>query len=226
MERGEIIIISVGGSLIVPDEIDVAWIRDFKRMIDSFIKQGKRFIIICGGGRTARKYQEAGRDLGIDSEEQDWLGIQATVINAQLIKSLFEDVHEKIISVPHEKVNFKHKLLIAGGWKPGFSTDYDAVIFAKTFGVKKIINLSNIDYVYDKDPKKFSDAKKIEETSWKDFRKIVGDKWIPGLNAPFDPIASKEAEKIKLEVAIMNGKNIDNVKKCIEGSNFEGTLIK
>jgi uridylate kinase len=91
--------------------------------------------------------------------------------------------------------------------------------------VKKIINLSNIDYVYDKDPKKFPGAKKVEKFSWAEFRKLVGDKWNPGLNAPFDPIASKIAQESGMEVAIMNGRNLKNLKNYLEGKKFKGTTI-
>ena len=95
--------------------------------------------------------------------------------------------------------------MVAGGWKPGWSTDYVASIIAQEYGVRTVINLSNIDYVYDSDPKKNKDAKKIAEIKWKEFRKIVGNKWKPGLNMPFDPIASQKGEQLGLEVAIMNG---------------------
>jgi hypothetical protein len=68
-----------------------------------------------------------------------------------------------------------------------------------------MINLSNIDKVYTKDPKKFEDAMPIDNISWSDFRKIVGDKWDPGMNAPFDPIAAQKAEELGIKVAILNG---------------------
>jgi len=206
--KKEIIVISLGGSLIVPEEIDVSWIKNFKEMIEQYVAKGYKFILISGGGKTARKYQNAAKDIaGLTGDDLDWLGIHATRINAHLIRTIFRGLaNARVIKNPTEKIIFKEKILVAAGWKPGFSTDYDAVLLAKQFNVKKIINLSNIDFVYDKDPRKFKDARKIENISWKNFRKIVGDKWDPGLNAPFDPVASKESEKLGLEVAIMNGK--------------------
>jgi uridylate kinase len=116
--------------------------------------------------------------------------------------------------------------LVAAGWRPGFSTDYDAVLLAKYFKIKKVINLSNIDFVYDKDPKKFPGAKKITGISWADFRKMVGNKWDPGMNVPFDPVASQTAQEIGLEVAIMNGRSLKNLENYIEGKKFKGTVIK
>ena len=228
MKFEKIITISLGGSLIVPEEIDSTWIKEFKSFIEKYIKKGYRFILISGGGKTARKYQNAAREIaGLTGDDLDWLGIHATRINAHLIRTIFRKLaHPEVIKNPHDKIKFKEKILVAAGWKPGFSTDFDAVLLAEKFNVKKIINLSNIDYVYDKDPKKHSDAKIIKDISWKDFRKIVGNKWDPGLNAPFDPIASKRAQELGIEVAIMNGKNINNIEDYLDNKKFIGTIIK
>jgi uridylate kinase len=227
-DSNEIIVISVGGSLICPDRIDVDFLKGFKKLILAQIKKNKRFIIITGGGRTARNYQEAARSVGeLTSEDVDWLGIHGTRINAHLMRAIFyKYAHPDIVKDPTQKVSFNEKILVAGGWKPGCSTDYDAVMLAKQFGVEKIINLSNIDYVYDKDPSKFPDAKPFKEMSWKDFRKKFGSKWNPGLNSPFDPVASKEAEKLKLAVFVANGSDMDNLDKIISGeSQVKATII-
>ena len=227
-KKEEIIIISLGGSLIVPNEINAGWLKKFKKLIDSKIKKGFKFIIITGGGKTARNYQNAVKKITpTDNEELDWIGIHSTRLNAQLIKILFKkQSNKKIIKDPNEKINFKEKILLAGGWKPGCSTDYDAVLLAKNFKIKKLVNLSNIDYVYDKDPKKHKNAKKIKQISWKNFRKIVGNSWDPGLNLPFDPIASIQAQKQKIEVTIMNGGNLKNFEKYLNKKPFVGTIIK
>ena len=227
------IIISLGGSLIVPDEIDSSFVKNFKKLIVEYIKKGYKFILITGGGKTARKYIEASVKVGssgVTSDDKDWLGIHATRMNAHFMRTVFRQyAHPKINTNPHDLedfYNFKESVLVAAGWRPGFSTDYDAVVLAKYMDVKKIINLSNIDYVYTKDPKKFPDAKKIEKISWKDFRKIVGNKWDPGMNAPFDPIASKIAQEENIEVTIMNGKNLLNLQSYFNGKKFKGTVIK
>jgi len=225
------VIISLGGSLIVPEEIDWKFVKGFKELIKDQIKKGYKFIIITGGGKTARKYAEAAGKVGqINNEDRDWLGIHATRMNAHFIRTIFQEhAHPRINKNPHDLEDFhsfKEDILVAAGWRPGFSTDFDAVLLAKYFQAKTLINLSNIDYVCDKDPRKFPDCKKIKEISWPEFRKIVGNKWDPGMNAPFDPIASKEAEKIGLEVAIMNGKKLANLKKFLEGEKAKATIIR
>lgn len=231
MKKKEAIIISLGGSLIVPEEIDWQFIKTFKRVVGEKIKAGYKFIIITGGGKTARKYQEASLKISnLTSEDRDWIGIHATRMNAHFIRTIFrKNAHPRINTNPNDLedfYNFKEDILVAAGWRPGFSTDFDAVLLAKYFKIKKIVNLSNIDFVYNKDPKKFPDAKRITNISWTDFRKMVGNKWDPGMNVPFDPVASKTAEEIGLEVAIMNGRSLKNLENYIEERKFKGTVIK
>ena len=226
----KMVIISLGGSLIVPEEIDWEFVRDFKVLIEEQIAKGFKFILITGGGKTARKYIDAAAKVDdINNEDKDWIGIHATRMNAHFIRTIFrENAHPRINKNPHDLedfYDFKESILVAAGWRPGFSTDFDAVILAKYLGIKKIINLSNIDYVYEQDPRKFPDAEKIEKISWADFRQMVGDTWDPGMSAPFDPIASKEAQANDLEVAIMNGKNLDNLRDYLEGRTAQGTII-
>lgn len=96
---------------------------------------------------------------------------------------------------------------------------------AKNLGATRLVNLSNIDYVYDSDPQKDTDAKKIEKISWAGFRKLIPEEWDPGLSSPFDPIAAKEAEAIGLEVAIVNGAKLEEFSHYLDGKPFVGTVI-
>src|SRR3989338_866467 len=221
------IVLSLGGSLICPEDYDFDFLKKFKNLIEKFIKKDYKFIIICGGGKLARNFQEiASKSSKLDNEELDWLGIYATKINAHIVKSIFDECSEEfVVSNPNKKINFKKNVLIASGWKPGCSTDYDAVMIAKIFGVNGVINLSNVDFVYDKDPKKNRDAKKIEKMNWSNFIKIIGSKWTAGLNVPFDPVAAKEAKKSKMKVSII-GKDLNNLKDLLDGKKFKGTVIE
>lgn len=223
----KLFVISVGGSLINPGKIDTGFLKSFKKLILEQTKKGSRFILITGGGKLCRDFQEALSDVTRPTAaDLDWLGIASTWLHADLVKLMFGKLaHPMIIKDPNKKVNFKEKILLAGGWMPGRSTDDDAVRLAKVYGAKTVINLSNINYVYTKDPRKFKDAKKIEQISWQNFRKIVGNKWDPGKNLPFDPTAAKLAEKLKLKVIIANGKNLQNLKNILQNKKFKGTVI-
>jgi uridylate kinase len=231
MQKDNIIVISLGGSLIVPDEIDWRFVKSFKEILKKQIEKGSRFIIITGGGKLARRYQESALKITkkLTDDDRDWIGIHATRMNAHFIRTIFRELaHPRINKNPNDLedfYNFKEKILVAAGWRPGFSTDYDATLLGKYFGVKKIINMSNIDYVCDKDPNKFKDAKKLKNISWTDFRAMVGDEWDPGMSAPFDPIASKLAAEAGMEVVILNGKKLKNMENCLEDKKFNGTVI-
>ncbi|MEJ0021222.1 MAG: UMP kinase [Candidatus Doudnabacteria bacterium] len=220
-------IISLGGSLIVPDEVDVGFLRGFKAVIEAFIKKGNKFLVITGGGRIARRYIEAAKNLGeLNPDDLDWLGIHSTRLNAHLLRTIFRKyAHRRIITNPNKPEAASEPMIIAAGYRPGWSTDYVAVLLARVYKADTVLNLSSIDYVYDKNPKTHKNAKPIKNISWKDFRKIVGSKWDPGLNLPFDPVASKLAEKLKLKVIVMNGKKLDNLRNFLAAKQFKGTVI-
>ena len=224
----ESIVISLGGSLIIPDQIDTEFLKDFKELILEQVQQGKKFAIITGGGKLCRRYNDGLREIiNPSNEELDWLGIATTRLNAEFIRIIFGDkAYEKIIMNPEIVPNTNKPISIGGGWKPGNSSDLAAVYLAKNTGAKKVINLSNTDYVYDSDPKINPNAKKIEKISWADYRALIPKDWVPGLNSPFDPTASKMAQEEGIEVIIMNGKPIDNFRKCLDGEEFQGTVIK
>jgi len=216
------IVISLGGSVVVPDKVDISFLKRFNELIKRYPKD--KFIIITGGGKLARNLQKKAKKLKKTTEKDlDWLGIYATRINALSLKKVL-GIKGKIITNPNEKIMSKENVLVAAGWKPGFSTDYDAVLLAKNIGAKTVINMTNVDYVYDKDPK-LKGAKAIKETTWKELRKIVGSEWKPGLNMPFDPIASKEAEKLKMNVIVI-GKGLDNLGRVLDGESYKGTTIR
>ncbi len=231
-------VISLGGSIIAPDGVDTDYITDFYSLVKEYISPygNNRFIIVTGGGALARDYQNAliaiteSAGISVNSNEKssllDWLGIYATRLIARLLKSVFfEHCRDDVVTDPTLPISFNGSVLIASGWKPGFSTDYDAVVLAESFGAEEVINLSNIKQVYSADPKIDSEAAPLEKISWKDFRKIVGEDWTPGQNTPFDPIAAKQAEKSGLRVIVADGRHLDNLKKILSGEQFTGTVI-
>jgi len=228
MEKHKRIVISLGGSLIVPDQIDIFFVSSFVKLINEYTTLGFKFIIITGGGYVCRTYNNAIKVI-IDptNEDLDWMGIASTHLNAELIRIAFGNIaYEKIMLNPDQLPNTEKPVIVGGGWKPGNSSDLAAVHVARVSNAGKVINLSNIDFAYDKDPKKHNDAKPIENISWKEFRSILPVDWDPGLNSPFDPVAASESEELGIEVVIMNGKNLDNLRKYLNGEIFIGTVIK
>lgn len=221
-------VLSLGGSLISTGAgIDGRFLKEFKAFILTRVKLGDRFFLVVGGGAVCRLYQRAVKPLSkVSQADLDWIGISATRLNAQLIKTIFGSlVHPDIIIDPTKTVRTKKPLVLVAGYQPGWSTDYEAVLVAKKHGARTVVNLSNIDYAYDKDPKKYASARKLEKLSWPEFRKIVGYTWKPGSNTPFDPIASREAAESGLQVVILNGRKLGNLKSFFDGKRFKGTTI-
>lgn len=225
-------VVSLGGSLIVPGDVDAEFLQQFRHFVQQRIAKGERFILIAGGGKTCRNYQKALEEIReVDNEEKDWIGIHSSRLNAHLLRSIFkEEANPQVIKEYDEErlaqIRWDSPVLVGAGWKPGWSTDYLAVLMARHFGITSVINLSNISYVYDKDPRYHDDATRYERMNWTEFRKLVGDEWDPGLNSPFDPIASKEAQQGNVTVGIMEGKDLENLETYLGGGSFEGTIIQ
>ncbi len=223
-------VLSLGGSIVAPEQPDTSFLIDFKNLIERLLTEDAKrlFIIIVGGGGPARVWQQAYLKVlpGAENDTADWIGIMATRLNAQLIKAIFGNLaSDALVTDPSADISFQGRILVGAGWKPGFSTDYDAVLLAERFAARNLINLSNIEQVYTDDPKKNPAAEPIEYISWKDFRSLVGDTWVPGKNVPFDPVASRRAADIDLQVICAAGKDLKNLEAILRGDAFFGTTI-
>ena len=204
-------VLSVGGSIIVPDKPDTEFLGKFIKMCTDWLDADKsrRLILVAGGGAPARVYQNGYKDvcektgLSFDANAADWIGIMATRINAQLLKASFGSYckNDVVYNPTEENLKFDGQVLVASGWKPGFSTDTDAVYLGEKFDAKTIVNLSNIEKVYT-------------------------DEWTPGKNCPFDPIASKKAQENGMTVICAGGKNIPNIEAILNDKTYIGTTIK
>lgn len=220
--------LSVGGSLIAPSGPDVVFLKTFIEFVRKHTVGGVRFAVVTGGGRPAREYQEGLQKVGEPSQEAlDWIGIYATRLNAQLMRLLLGPLaHDAIVEDPTITISTDKPAVVASGWKPGWSTDYVSILLAENLKAKRVVNLSNIDFAYTADPKKDPTATPIKETNWTEFRKILPEKWSPGLSSPFDPVAAQKAEEFGIEVAIINGTKLGEVENYLSGKSFTGTIVR
>lgn len=233
MAYSERIVISIGGSLIVPNEgIDTKFLNKLNKFIRAQLAKNnnRQFFLVIGGGQIARKYRDAGENVirhKLTRDDLDWLGVHATRLNAQLLRTIFRDIAHPFIIKHYEIIRkVSEPVVVAAGWKPGWSTDFDAVLLCDDYNVKEVINLSNIKKVYDKDPNKYKNAKPIDRMNWKDFRKLVGDKWVPGMHAPFDPVAAQKAQELGVKIVVLAGHDFKNLENYFNGKKFEGTVIE
>lgn len=224
------LVISLGGSFVSPqsaqDQTQTA------AMLDKYIAWLKHLshnhlvAVIVGGGHRARAAIAAAKknNPAITNHDLDEIGIQATRYNADWLREQC-GVSSPLITDPNIELPAQPGLWFGGGWIPGRSTDHSAVRLAISNGVSLVTNISNISYLYNKDPKKFSDAHILTTATWDELKTIVGDTWEPGLNVPFDPMATQIAAEHHLTVNIVNGWDWESVQNAVTGKPFQGTVI-
>lgn len=227
------IVIALGGSILVPKNVQVEYLKRFRDFIIEKIKEGKKFIVVVGGGATARHYQEAASAITeINNEDKDWIGIHSTRLNAHLLRTIFsEHAYPVVLDNPDKPIEErdlkKYALFIASGWRPGWSTDYIAFRLANRFGSSGVVIATKIKHIYTKNVDLHKDAKPLEKMTWKEYEKILPQKeWEPGMKAPIDPVATKFAIDNGLACVLLRGTNLSNFRKYMEGEEFKGTIIE
>ena len=221
------LVISMGGSLIFSEKINVKFYREVKQILKKY-KEDYNIAIVCGGGKTARDYSSIAKELDLSEENQDILGIDATRLNAKLILFVLGDITTGKVYTRIDKLiaDFGKKVTICGGIKPGQRTDKVAALIARKLGVKTLINLTNVDGVYNKDPKKFSDANLISKLDYDDYSNLSGlKKHKPSYHFVFDFDAAEICHQENIRVIIINGQKIDNLDKFLGNKEFLGSII-
>ncbi len=229
----ERIIISLSGSLVAPNGgIATEFLIKFNRFIrDQLALDSRRqFFIAIGGGSVARHYIEAGNKIlghELTVDDLDWLGIHATRLNAHLVRTIFRDIAHPVIIDDYNIIRkASESVIVASGWRPGWSTDYCGILLCEDYGERTMLNLGMLDRLYDRDPNKHANPTPIDNISWEKFREMVGESWTPGLHVPFDPVASRKAQELGVKVIIMKGDNFDNLEKYFKQEKFVGTVIE
>lgn len=227
--KKEVVVLSLGGSLIIPDNIDIKFLRKFKKVILRNIKKYK-FIIICGGGSIARTYISALREEGLNKKLQSFSGISATRMNARFMNYFFNKNPE--YGIPHttetlEKYLKKHGIVFCGAleYKSKQTSDSTSTSLARIFK-SVFINLTNVPGLYNKNPKEYKNAEFIPGISWKNFHKMANkSKYRPGQHFVLDQTASEIIMKNKIKTYIL-GKDLKQLENVLKGKKFKGTLIE
>ena len=220
------ITLSLGGSIINPGEIDKAFLENFTKAVKELVPQYK-FMIVCGGGIVARQYIKGLPD-GLTEGERDYMGIAATWLNAQLLSYYFKGHCSPVLPTTVKNLTEQLRIYdigVSGGFLTAIKTDEDAAILADLFGSPILVNVTNVDGIYDKDPRQYSDAKKYDELTYKQFYEIVSPLSLDaGSNAPFTLIAAKICERTNMRIIICP-KNVEKIRDALNGKNT-GTLIQ
>ncbi len=226
--KKKVVVVSLGGSLIIPNEVQIDFLSKFKRVVIKNTKNYK-FVIVCGGGSLARKYISALSSLNAKHKLQSLAGIAATRTNARFMSYLFSMNPEE--GIPHKKKEIKtylkkQDIVFCGAleYKAHQTSDSTAAEIAKEFKTD-LINLTNVDGLFNKNPLRYKNAKLIPHITWKEFNKIINKiKFKPGMHFILDHTASKIIMNNKITTYIL-GKNINNFDNLLKGKKFKGTTI-
>jgi len=228
--KKKVIVLSLGGSIIIPKDINVKYLRKFKKLLKKHSKKYK-FVVVCGGGSTAREYIK-----GLDKEKtnkmkfhQSLLGIAATRLNARFMTYFFGEDANK--GIPHDMTDIKNMLRIydfvfcgALRYAKAETSDGTSAKLANFFKTK-FINMTNVAGLYTSDPKKNKNAKFISEISWKDFNQMANKiKFEPGQHFVLDQSAARLIKKNQTLTYII-GTNLKQLDKLLKNKKFKGTTI-
>lgn len=216
------IVIALGGSLIDTRE---RTIERFVQLIKETSKEVKFFIVV-GGGRIAKDYINFCRKHGIDEKNLDEIGIAATRLNAKLISTLL-GANRDIPSSIEEAVSSKSSITVMGGTVPGHSTDAVAAELAARVKAEKLIIMTDVRGIYDRDPKKYKDAKFFKKIHVNKLIEVHGTEWRrAGDSVVIDGPALKKIRDFRLNTVVLNGKDTENLRGAIYGRSFDGTEIE
>ncbi len=224
------LVLNFGGSIFspAPAKIDFKVLKNLNKLTNE-LKNRFRLIIVVGGGKTSRHYQNIALKAGIkEADALDWVGVRLTHLNAEFIKaSLGKDAFSQVITSEEQSYEWNRGILVSGGWRPGRSTDFVASKLALRHNAESMVVATNVDFIYNKDPKIYPDARKIKDIRWQDFEKIVPSarRWTPGMSAPLDPEAVKVCKKNKMRIIFLDGRKFKNILRAVKGESFSGTLV-
>ncbi len=213
-------VISLGGSIFV--KADEKYLLEFIRMI----KREEGYALVVGGGPVAREEISLLRKIGAREYYLDIMGIQATRLNATLVSLALGNLMEIPESIDEAVRQMKlYNKVIMGGTEPGHTTDAVTVLLAEALNRDTVVNVTNVDYLYDMDPK-LKGAKRIERTSYSSAIKMVtAEKRGAGENFPLDVLALNIARRSRIKIKLVSFRDPSNLLNAIKGKKFRGTLI-
>ena len=223
----DIVVISIGGSILIPDQNDSVFIGKLAEMLRR-VSEKVRVCVICGGGKIARYYTVTGRELGGSEYDLDLLGIGCTRLNAGLLALALRDLASTDIPVDVKTAASRFgdgKIIVMGGTEPGHTTDAVATMLATELGAKRVINATSVDAVYSDDPRKNPDAVRYEKLTIDELDALVYKDHGAGKSSVFDPLGVQIAKKEKIDIQMVDGRNLEELEKAILGLSFSGTYI-
>ncbi len=223
------VVISVGGSILVPEDMDITYMMDLANLANELANK-HRIAIVTGGGRTARNYIESARKFGASEILCDLIGISATRLNARLLSAAIGK--KANLEPPGEfmaarEVMDSRRIVVMGGTHPGHSTDAVSALLAEYIEADLLVNASDVDGIYDKDPENYRNAKRYERIPIDKLVDMVKSYSLgAGRYELVDILAAKIIQRSRIKTIFVNGRDLGNLRNAIEGKRFTGTVIE
>ena len=221
------IVLRIGGS-VVASPINLVLISEYADLLKDLKRQGHELAVVVGGGVLARDFIKAAKSLGLDENAQDDIAISVSRIFAQLfLKKLGELGCETIPLTIEDTVEClrEGKIAVMGGLKPGMTTDTVAALLVEQANADLLIKATDQEGIYDKDPRKYEDAVKLDHLSLEDLSCVFAEnKHKAGIHQIIDPKAVKILKNTRVRVFVVNGFNPENLLGVIKGKHI-GTVI-
>ena len=223
-------VIALGGSLLRPEESEnrKTWFGKLRQLAVHIEGNSRKLGIVVGGGLPAREGIELASNFISDSDRLDEVGIAATRINATIIQQILIDIGCNVAPyIPHSTVDAaqyfdQYNIVVMGGTTPGHRTDAVAISLARDCGARDCIIATNVSHIFDKDPKVSEDAKPFVEMTIHVLIELIGtDRMEPGQSAVVDPIAVGLAEKSQINIAVLDGRDIDLIESALDGKSLK-----
>ena len=222
-------VLSIGGSLLFNEcDINYNYIKKLKKLLTSY--NDRKFVIVIGGGSIARTYINALKHFDANNEFMSHFGIAITRTNARMMANAFgRSSNTRHLPKSLKQIKnllAKHRIVFCGGlrYETDQTSDGTAATIARYFKTR-FINVTNVNGLYTRDPRKNKSARLIPCITYKDFDKTINKiKYRPGQHFILDQHASATIKKYKVPTYVVGG-NLNNLKKLLDGKKFVGTTI-
>lgn len=222
------LIIRIGGSVIA-SPLNPGLISKYADLIRNLRERGHEVVVVVGGGKLAREFIELARSLGLSEREQDELAISVSRLLAQALSMKLGGYEWRGVPTTVEegiRILRERGVVIMGGIKPGMTTDTVAALLASEIEADLIVKATDQDGIYTKDPRKYPDARKLDEVRFDDLEKILAeDKHRAGIHQIIDPEAAQILKKKRIKTIVVNGFNPENILLAVSGAKI-GTVVQ
>ena len=218
--------LKLSGKIVNPDRAEL--IKSYAEKVKELADEGYRFVIVVGGGPYARTYINCAKRLGLNNAQADMIGIEIARVNALLFAYALGDY--AYVPIPRSVEDIQRawssgKIVVVGGLQPGQSTAAVAAVVAETLGIRRILYASDVNGVYDRDPKRFPDAKMFSRITIDELTKVLSQRFEAGGYELLDPVAIQIVRRSCIDVTVFNGLYVENFVKIIRGEDIGTTII-